>query len=309
MPSAVQVLSAVGALVVLKSAYDLLRLAAVYTLPSNLPRYLYGPAPYALVTGATDGIGKSVAKELYKRGFNLILHGRNAAKMEKVREEIQGLDAPRKDVKVWLADANSPEVDFEGAVAQWAGLEITLVVHNVGGAPVREPTIDGIPASDLLTDIHRNALFPLFLTRALLPKLRRAAGPVEVVFCGSLSSVLPTPRIIPYAASKAFLRQLSDALSSDELYRAPRPSNVSYIYIDVGSVASGGHKITPSLASPSSDTFARHLVHCIGCGRASIVPYWFQALQLGMIRMLPRSVMLPELFKAMDVEFELAKKD
>ncbi|EKM57279.1 uncharacterized protein PHACADRAFT_254970 [Phanerochaete carnosa HHB-10118-sp] len=308
MPTATQVFSTVGALVALKAAFDLLRLAAVYALPSNLRRYLYGAAPYALVTAATDGIGKSVSKELYKHGFNLILHGRNSEKLERVREEIQALGASKRDVKIWVADANSPDVDFEAAVAQWEGLEITLVVNNVGGAPVRESTIDVIPESDLLTDVRRNSLFPLLLTRALLPKLRRASGPVEIAFCGSLSSSLPIPRIIPYGATKAFLRQCSGALQSDELFHATGTPNISTIYLDVGSVASAGHKVSASFATPSSDVFARHLVHCIGCGRASIVPYWPHALQAGMVSMLPASLLLPELFKAMDEELKVGKR-
>ena len=36
---------------------------------SSVNDYLTGPAPYALITGATDGIGKAVAKQLYRRGF------------------------------------------------------------------------------------------------------------------------------------------------------------------------------------------------------------------------------------------------
>lgn len=139
MPSATQVLVTIGCLVVLKLAYNLLRLAAVYTLPSKVNRYLYGPAPYALVTGATDGIGKCVAQELYKLGFNLIIHGRNPEKLESVRKEIQGSGA-QKDVKLWIADANSPDVDFNAAVTQWEGLEITLVVHNVGSTSPRVST-------------------------------------------------------------------------------------------------------------------------------------------------------------------------
>ena len=45
-----------------------------------------------------------------------------------------------KDIRTWTADANSPDVGFEAAAAQWAGLEITLVIHNIRSAPVREFT-------------------------------------------------------------------------------------------------------------------------------------------------------------------------
>lgn len=141
MPSTPQILALVGALVVLKSSYSLLRLASVYFLPSSrLKRFQYGPASYALVTGASDGIGRAVAKELYRRGFNLILHGRNPEKLARVQEEIEAASTTKRDIKLWVADANDAQVDFEGAVKQWEDLQITLVVHNVGGAPAREFT-------------------------------------------------------------------------------------------------------------------------------------------------------------------------
>ena len=92
------------------------------------------------MTGASDGIGRAVAKELHRRGFNLILHGRNPEKLAQVREEIQSASTVKRDIKLWVADANSPDVDFEGAVKQWEGLQITLVVHSVGGAPARDFT-------------------------------------------------------------------------------------------------------------------------------------------------------------------------
>ena len=134
MLSPSQILSVVGGVVVLKTCYSALRLVSIYASPSGVHLYLHGTAPYALVTGATDGIGKAVARELYHRGFNLILHGRNESKLQRVREEIQSTSSAKKDVKLWIEDANKRDIDFEAAVRQWEDLDITLVVNNVGTA-------------------------------------------------------------------------------------------------------------------------------------------------------------------------------
>lgn len=149
----------------------------------------------------------------------------------------------------------------------------------------------------------------MLLSRALLPKLRRVTGPVEIVFCGSLSCSLPIPRIIPYGATKAFLRQFGPALRSDELYNALGAPNITTLCMDVGSVVTAGHKPPTSWGTPNSDVFAQHFVHCIGCGKPSIVPYWPHAVMSGMVVALPESLLLSELFKAMDEEMKIAKKD
>ena len=78
-------------------------------------RYLTGPHPHALITGATDGIGKALAKELYYKGFNLIIHGRNEGKILSVIDELRknSSSSGDGDVKYFLADANRDDVDFE----------------------------------------------------------------------------------------------------------------------------------------------------------------------------------------------------
>jgi len=64
-----------------------------YLYPSGLPKYLRqhanGDNSWALVTGATDGIGHALCHELSARGFNIVLHGRNEAKLTRVREEFE----------------------------------------------------------------------------------------------------------------------------------------------------------------------------------------------------------------------------
>lgn len=97
-------------------------------------RYLRG-SPYVLDTGASDGIGRAVATELYAKGFNLVIDGRDEAKLRKVQAELLR-SARARNVRVLVADASAPEPDFEAAVAQWADIRISLVVDNVGGSPV-----------------------------------------------------------------------------------------------------------------------------------------------------------------------------
>jgi 17beta-estradiol 17-dehydrogenase / very-long-chain 3-oxoacyl-CoA reductase len=108
--------------------------------PANYALYLQGPNPYALITGATDGIGKGLAKELYTKGFNLILHGRNKEKMMKVVEELKALNKMGGDIKFFFADASKQNHDFDSMVKQFEGLNITLVINNVGNAQVRPVT-------------------------------------------------------------------------------------------------------------------------------------------------------------------------
>ena len=109
--------------------------------PDSYHKFLRGhlQCPYALITGSTDGIGKSLAKVLYSKGFNLILHGRNEEKMKRVVEEIQALHY-RKDgeIKYFIADAAEPNHDFAMIAKRFEHLNITLFINNVGGS-VLEP--------------------------------------------------------------------------------------------------------------------------------------------------------------------------
>ena len=130
-----QLFTAVGAAVTLKAAYDLTSFVYFHFLsPPKYHRYLYGDAPYALVTGATDGIGKEIAKELYGKGFNLIIHGRNPEKLKKVQEEISNSSSAKRNVRLWIADASAADFDFTSVLKEWEDVEITLVIHNVGGS-------------------------------------------------------------------------------------------------------------------------------------------------------------------------------
>jgi 17beta-estradiol 17-dehydrogenase / very-long-chain 3-oxoacyl-CoA reductase len=134
----VHLFTAIGILASLLQAKRLLSFVWFHFFrPASYGPYLQGPDPYALVTGATDGIGKSLAKDLYAKGFNLILHGRNKEKMTDVVEEIKAMNKKGGDIKVFFADGSKQDLDFEGIVKQFEGLNITLAINNAGGSDVR----------------------------------------------------------------------------------------------------------------------------------------------------------------------------
>lgn len=130
---AITALAVIGAVALIAVLPRILTFIWVYFLrPSSIGEYLHGDAPYALITGASDGIGAAVAHELYDRGFSLILHGRNEEKLRKVGEEIQARGRVPKDVQYFIAEATNPDTDFAAMLAKFKGLNITIVINNVG---------------------------------------------------------------------------------------------------------------------------------------------------------------------------------
>ncbi|GBE87549.1 Very-long-chain 3-oxoacyl-CoA reductase [Sparassis crispa] len=275
----VQALAAVGAIVLARGAFNYLSFAYFYLLrPSSLAKYFHGAPAYALVTGASDGIGKAVARELYDKGFNVILHGRSEEKTRQVADEIRERRAG--DVRYFIADASEPKQDFEAMLKSYKDCNITLVVHNVGGSRIHE-RVDSMSESSVISTIHLNAIFPLLLTRALLPRLRSSAkyGPVMVQFVGSVTADMSPAGVAVYGASKAFIRAVTRGLDNDERTWG-QPSGVRFSYLSVASVVTSSNRGDVTTSAPSADQFAKALVSSIGCGYRSYAPWMVHAATL-----------------------------
>ena len=147
---------------------------------------------------------------------------------------------------------------------------------------MRNPRIDGRTEEYLAGVVRKNAFFSLFLTRALLPQLRRCdkSGPVQVLFVGSVAGDIAPARLPLYAASKGFLQSLTRGLDNDEQFFG-KPTGVRFTYLAVGAVHSDNHDapMPPSLTVPTSARFARAVVETVGCGRRRIAPYHVHAVQ------------------------------
>jgi 17beta-estradiol 17-dehydrogenase / very-long-chain 3-oxoacyl-CoA reductase len=102
-----------------------------------IEKYLWSRKPYALVTAASDGIGKAIAWELCERGFGVVLHGRNEEKLRKVKEEFQArLNGKERDIRFVVFDAGEGKWEFKELAKELEELDVTVVAHVVGSSDV-----------------------------------------------------------------------------------------------------------------------------------------------------------------------------
>ena len=118
-----------------------------------------------LITGATDGIGFETAKMLVSMGHNVLLHGRNRAKLEKVAKELSGLAGVGR-IESYMADLSNMAdvVDLAKGVVE-NNEKLDVLINNAGVFVTSERIAD----NGLDVRFVVNTIAPYLLTRKLLP--------------------------------------------------------------------------------------------------------------------------------------------
>lgn len=162
--------------------------------------------PWALVAGASEGLGRAYAEALANRGLKLILLARRGAALEDVAEKLRA--AHGVEVATAVLDLSAPDLPdtLPSAVGD---REIGLLVYDAA-----RTHLDDFHEADLA--IHHgivdvNCRGPLTLCHALIPPMRdRGRG--GILLMSSLSSLQGSALIASYAASKAFNNVLAESL-------------------------------------------------------------------------------------------------
>ncbi|KAI2623104.1 NAD(P)-binding protein [Hypoxylon sp. NC1633] len=278
-----------------------------YLHSSKLSRYahlsLNGESPWAMVTGASDGIGFALVQELAGHGFNVVLHGRNHEKLSQTVVELQR-SFPERSFKVIVADANNvacvnclkthrqgssndAPLDFATIKKALDGLHLTVLINNVGGNPV--PPLF-VPLRDktevkLSENVSLNALFPLHLTRTLLPNLLQNAPSLLINVSTMADQGLPL--LASYSASKQFLLTLTSTLRLEMMLEGTI-GDIEILGVRTGRVTGvAGYKESPSLFVPDTKTFARAVLAHAGHGSGIVVGYWAHMIQHFMGSLMP----------------------
>jgi len=186
--------------------------------PVRLDAKRFGP--WAVVTGASSGIGRAFAEQLAACGLNLVLAARRGDLLDQLGKELS--DRHGVDFLTVPVDLAAPDAPAEPADAT-AGLDVGLLVSNAGDMLLGE-LIDHDPDA-LLRELQLNAAAHLALTRSFAPWLvRRSSGGVLLVY--SLAGLQGVSHIANYAATKAYILTLGQGLHRE---LAPRGVHVTVL--------------------------------------------------------------------------------
>lgn len=162
----------------------------------------------ALVTGASSGIGRALARVLAREGYDLVVAARRFARLTALAHELRAAYGTSVlPVQADLRDPASPSriMDEIGR----AGLTVDVLVNDAGLG--RASSFAEMPQEDIDAQLAVNAVALTRLTRLVLPgMLERRKG--RILNVASLASYLPGPGMAIYYATKAFVLSLSEAL-------------------------------------------------------------------------------------------------
>uniref|UniRef100_A0A094ZIS3 Estradiol 17-beta-dehydrogenase 12 n=1 Tax=Schistosoma haematobium TaxID=6185 RepID=A0A094ZIS3_SCHHA len=269
-------------LFLMKQLISLLYIIFIYTIGKRLfskRKLLKEAGEWAIVTGATDGIGKVYAEELANDGLKIMLISRNEEKLLNVANEIER----NYHVETRITDVYQR---IQEAIDQLSS--IACLVNNVG---MGVPKLDYYATADYITiDFIKNIVFcntlPIaMMTHLVLPKmLKQSTTGMAIINIGSHSGYRAFPFLSLYSATKSFVNQLSRSISNENYDHRIHIQTVCPMFV---STAMNGY-CKMSLLIPDPKIYVQHALNMLGVEQ-EIFGYIGHAIQAYINSFLPNS--------------------
>jgi len=237
---------------------------------------------WALVTGASAGIGVALARELASHGAKLILTARRTDRLESLAAELAAKGTEVRIVTADLNDSAAPEQLYDAT--EGAGLTVDILINNAGLGQCG--AFHESPVEQELSQVRVNCEAVVRLSRLFVPRMvERRRGWVLVL--ASTASFQPVPYLTTYAATKAFDRFFALGLAA-EVARlgvkvtalCPGPTQSEFFQVARSENFMPGSK-------QSAENVARLGVAALARGQRTIVPYFGGKFTALLVRFLP----------------------
>ena len=243
-----------------------------------------------LITGASSGIGRELARQFASRAFTIILVARRLQLLEQLSSELQ---SAHKQLKVYIeaCDLNnvaSIESMLNSAV-QKAG-QIDIVVNNAGfGDPALFENADWQRVESM---VKVNVIAPTFITRQLLPKMiERKSGGILNIGSGAGIAIMPGSAV--YSATKYYLHGFSEALRAEVSDAgivvtevAPGPVETEFDAVAGGRLDG----VPPPFMAISAQQCAQEAIKAFEKNRAIVFPGFAFRTLMNLLPLAPRSL-------------------
>ena len=197
-----------------KVAQDLRGIYQYALRPSYDLKKRYGDN-WAVVTGASDGIGKGFAFELAKRNFKVVLVGRNEEKLEEVKKELEE-KYPESEFRIVVFDFNTQYTADKITELREKFIDIekcSILVNNVGTASL--DNLGEMSDENIHKQLNVNIIGNTVITKIFIPKLLANEKRAGIINIGSCAYEAPSPGLAVYSATKAYIQQFSTSLAEE----------------------------------------------------------------------------------------------
>ena len=241
----------------------------------------YGP--WALVTGASSGIGKAFCQHLAAAGFNLVLVARRQPLLAQLADSLKANHGI--EIRILAVDLSADDAPAH-ILQDIEPLDIGLVILNAGfgyKGYLEEQPLDAMDAMLMV-----NLIAPTRLAHQLLPKLKQR-GRGGLIFTGSIEGETPFPHSAAYAASKAYIHNLGLSL-----YGECQATGVDVLVLSPGSTDTDapimqGFQREQLVGLMPPETVAAQALSQLG-KRPLWITGWHNRLFIGFLRLLPRKL-------------------
>jgi short-subunit dehydrogenase len=252
-------------------------------------KHSISPAPTALITGASSGIGYALSHELARRGYHTILVARNTEKLEALAQNLRSTYGITSTVIPFdLAKPNAATELFKTLTSRT--LTVDILVNNAGFGYLGEFAKADWESQVSMLQVNIATL--VHLTQLVLPSmLARKSG--KILNVGSTGSFSPVPTMAVYAATKAFVLSFSEALAVEL-----KNTGVTVTALCPGATNTGfaeraqAHKTLLFKSAMSAETVAHQGIQALFQGKKRIVTGWLNKLMIASIRFTPRDLVL-----------------
>jgi len=189
---------------------------------------------WILITGASEGLGKSYAKELFKNGYNIVIVSRNELKIKSTIEEIENenennMNGFTNKIEYFQYDfsENFSKENKDLLIKKLKNYDINILINNVG--TVNLNYLNQLTDDEIKRMININIVNTTFLTKLIIDQMKKRRKKSLIVFVGSDLVNFNPPYLQIYNSTKCYLRGLSESLEKeneniiDFTYLAPGP--------------------------------------------------------------------------------------